>query len=308
MLNKLFSKTYSKDNLHIIYNILGLKLSVKDETRYLQIENSYLREIISETIGVSGLPKAKGGLRKFQEGCLDSLKLFDKLCRENNVQYWLDFGTLLGAVRHKGFIPWDDDIDVSMLKSDLDNILPLLEKVYENTDFVVRKRATDTNRFQIRIKHKDCNMGFDIFPVYEYNKSEISDGLREQISEKVRVARNKLNELFPQKYMSDDEILNAQNKIKEITNEIVLDNNMEIPQSPILFHGIEFPYEEDYFVMPNDEIFPLKEMQFEDITCPCPNKSEEYLTNIFGEWQGMPKRLVKMEHYETEINKNGGAQ
>ena len=54
-------------------------------------------------------------LKKIQ---LNILEYIDKFCKENNINYWIDCGTLLGAVRHKGYIPWDDDIDIGMLRED----------------------------------------------------------------------------------------------------------------------------------------------------------------------------------------------
>jgi len=53
-------------------------------------------------------------LRKAQLRMLGMMVYVDKLCRENHLSYWLEGGTLLGAVRHKGFIPWDDDVDIYM--------------------------------------------------------------------------------------------------------------------------------------------------------------------------------------------------
>lgn len=52
---------------------------------------------------------------------LKLLRVFDEICRKNNLKYWLDGGTLIGAIRHNGFIPWDDDIDVAMLSDDYEN-------------------------------------------------------------------------------------------------------------------------------------------------------------------------------------------
>jgi len=58
-------------------------------------------------------------LRACQLKQLSILEEIDKVCRNNGIEYWLDGGTLLGAVRHGGFIPWDDDIDIAMKADDL---------------------------------------------------------------------------------------------------------------------------------------------------------------------------------------------
>ena len=57
-------------------------------------------------------------LRELQLRLLELLKFFDGVCRAHNLKYWLSYGTCLGAIRHEGFIPWDDDIDVEMPRAD----------------------------------------------------------------------------------------------------------------------------------------------------------------------------------------------
>lgn len=67
----------------------------------------------------------KQDLRQCQ---LSILNYIDNFCKEKNIKYWIDFGTLLGAVRHKGYIPWDDDIDIAMLREDYDQFVQECKK------------------------------------------------------------------------------------------------------------------------------------------------------------------------------------
>ncbi len=66
-------------------------------------------------------------LRECQLKQLSILESIDSVCKKHDIQYWLDGGTLLGAVRHGGFIPWDDDIDIAMMKPDFERFLEVAQ-------------------------------------------------------------------------------------------------------------------------------------------------------------------------------------
>lgn len=69
-------------------------------------------------------------LSPIQKVLLETFKAFDQFCKENHIQYFAAYGTLIGAIRHKGFIPWDDDMDVYMLREEYDKFLSLREKMH----------------------------------------------------------------------------------------------------------------------------------------------------------------------------------
>ncbi len=89
-------------------------------------------------------------LRRVQLIGLEMLVEFDRLCRKHDLVYTLAFGTLLGAVRHRGFIPWDDDVDVLMPLEDYERFLELAPEEMDTDRFFLRTQETD----------KDCNLVF----------------------------------------------------------------------------------------------------------------------------------------------------
>lgn len=112
---------------------------------------------------------------------VEVLKKIDNICKENNIKYFADWGTLLGAVRHKGYIPWDDDLDICMLRPDLERFLEIMYG--QQTDLICLNMYTDpewgmhatkivnttkyeTNRKVLKEYHGFPFMaGVDIFPI-----------------------------------------------------------------------------------------------------------------------------------------------
>ncbi|WP_303184847.1 phosphorylcholine transferase LicD [Tannerella sp.] len=81
-------------------------------------------------------------LRKHQLKMLEMLKYVDGLCRKHDIPYYLSGGTLLGAVRHQGFIPWDDDLDIILMKKDFRRLLNVLRHE-PSDDYVLQCHQTD---------------------------------------------------------------------------------------------------------------------------------------------------------------------
>lgn len=117
-----------------------------------------------------------------QKHSLELLIKFDDVCRKNNLRYFIIGGTLLGAVRHKGFIPWDDDIDVAMPRKDyeylIEHFAELVSKPYYVSNFKISDNKFDIHRMAAFFKTKEIkisiqnngetlkeDLGIDVLPI-----------------------------------------------------------------------------------------------------------------------------------------------
>lgn len=124
-------------------------------------------------------------LEEIKERQLDILSLIDTFCKENNIKYSLGYGTLLGAVRHKGYIPWDDDIDIFLYRTEYDKLMRLFPKVYDgNISIVSIERNPKWDRtyakaYDIETVYKEkvtttvpLGVNIDIFPIDDVPDNE----------------------------------------------------------------------------------------------------------------------------------------
>ena len=149
---------------------------------------------------------------------LSAMKDIDKICKENHLRYYLHAGTLLGAVNHKGFIPWDDDVDISMNRNDYEKFTKIIERDYNDLYFMQNYKNNNNypnNRAKLCIKgtklkyfHKDNNNTYDnifidIAPLYYFPKTKIVQKIQCEIIETVDAIINiKLHNAIPKSIMS----------------------------------------------------------------------------------------------------------
>ena len=123
-------------------------------------------------------------LRKVQMACFKILVKFRNVCEANNLRYYLAYGTLLGAMRHNGFIPWDDDIDVWMPRDDMERFLSICCE--QMKPYVVNYYTIDNDAF-IKYRSQPCiedhtyrvgiNIGGTIQPGYVWIDIMPLDGM-----------------------------------------------------------------------------------------------------------------------------------
>ncbi len=266
---------------HHIIRVLGLKFKFpKKEYAKKKKENLYYY-YKKNNIDITTLPPATGQIRDIQLANLALLQELDHVCKQAGVKYWLDGGTLLGAVRHKGFIPWDDDIDTGMLRKDYDRIVEAFEKYSRNPDIYAGFFRDKNNNFMIKVMHKKCQYLFvDIFPWDTYGKKLSVD---EQIEKTVEIKniRKKIKNF----HGSDAELqLILNRKMKTILSE-------EIDEKSDYVWGIDFGHGWKNWFTQYEDLHPLKTIEFEGGSYPCANNVHGYLTRVYGNYMSYPNKI-----------------
>lgn len=247
-------------------------------------------------------------LRQHQLRMLEMLKYIDGICRKHGIKYWLSSGTLIGAVRHGGFIPWDDDLDIEMLRDDYKKFVKAI--AIEGKDhYALQTHQTDFNYFapygklrDLRSRIKEDNLN-DIY--YKYHGVYIDVFIMEPSSS------HKINR--------DSNLL--QHYLLYKPNEVLhnrLFRRFYFTLTYVLLYRILFPLMRIFsrwgadtqlrhtlgscFVKPRDsrEIFPLKRINFEGYMFSVPCKPDLYLKKIYGDYMKLPD-LNNIKVHTTKV-------
>lgn len=270
---------------HHLIRFFGIKYKFpKAEYSKRRKENPYYY-YKKNNIDITTLPPATGQIRDIQLANLALLKELDYVCKKNNLKYWLDFGTLLGAVRHKGYIPWDDDIDTGMLRDDYNKIIEAFEKSSRDKDIFAGYVRSQKNpcQYYIKVQHKKCpHLFVDIFP-YDFLGEILSH--EEQLNKtlEIKQIRNKLNKSCNHQ-MADDIIFS---KINEKRTSYLKDY---IENSDVVW-GLDFNHGWKNWIHSNDTMFPLSEIDYEGAKYPCVSNTHKYLTEVFDNYMEYPQKI-----------------
>lgn len=238
---------------------------------------------------------------------LKILSAFDKVCRNNEIRYWLSEGTLLGAVRHGGFIPWDDDIDVAMLREDFlkfekiaNTQLPFdifLQTRKSDPDYplyLVKLRDKYSTYEEKNLKRCNCHKGIfiDIFimdtlrfpKVQSFLKTFLHGTNYTNVSLLTVCIQKTIGRLL--KY-----IINHLNlPVYEWLNRLF---HSSIKDATYIGYSMEI---NEKLLYKKDYIFPLKEHVFEGKMYFVPKDYDAYLHHVYGDYMTLPPEEKRGKH------------
>jgi len=245
-------------------------------------------------------------LRSCQLKQLAILEQMDAICQRHNIPYWLDGGTLLGAVRHGGFIPWDDDIDIAMRQEDIPRFVEAAEKELPKGLFLQTPQNQPGSKEPI-IKVRDLNSFFvepsdnfsadyekglyvDIFPMIPY--PSVSKGFVKRLTKGISKSNSILHRAHYYSLRSFAEFFWFGGKyllFRSLWAIAAALRPKDTYISNILINN-------GYGIMHRqDTIFPLSTISFEGKIFSAPHNPDVYLKDLYRNYMEVPppeKRII----------------
>ena len=249
----------------------------------------------------------KDNLRSLQLRQLEILQTIHQVCQKHHINYWLDGGTLLGAVRHHGFIPWDDDIDIAMTYDDLQKFIRIAPKELPEELFLQTMESDPTARMPI-YKVRDRNsflvegaddfttpyqkgIYVDIFPMIDY--PSFSRSFIKRFA-KGYCRANAI--LLSQHYYSCRSFVEffyfSAKKIFFLSIWKIggwFKKKGELMSNTLNNSGYGIAHEKK-------SIFPIGEIEFEGIKFNAPNNPDAYLTDLYKNYMELPPEDKRVSH------------
>ena len=262
-------------------------------------------------------------MNELQKKQLDILKAFISVCEKHHLQYFLVGGTALGAIRHKGFIPWDDDIDVGMLREDYDKFVELQDE-FKGTPYFIQTfksdpcyiynfgklRDSSTTFIEAQYKYHRINHGvwIDIFPIDGFSK-EIKP--RETFKKKIRhlwyhvylAYLPALRRKVRKETWFKDILLNIVAglfyifDIAHYRNKKVERYARKIPLKGSAMAGILFGFTTEINPMETEIFDEIIKVPFEDTEVYILKEYDRYLTYLYGDYMKFPPKEEQVGHH-----------
>lgn len=268
-------------------------------TQFTHIENqvNILKEQINAIFHPKDIPAARGLERVAQLLSLEILQDVDRVCRKHNIRYWLDFGTLLGAIRHDGFIPWDDDIDISMTWDDFLRFKEVAASELTtgiacfppgqwgkvaHKDFAPQTEEEWATSFRGHVSSK-VFISLDIFPYHhlnsEWDRKRAINAMRNLSKEKTAVY-SKLEKTTGFNYST---WIKVHEQFEPKESVLISDTPTNYMFMSLRWHWQDHPLFPPRVARTCD-IFPLKEIDFEGLRFPAPGQAEMWLWCVYGSY------------------------
>lgn len=270
----------------------------------------------TKLVFMKSFPKAIGDLRIIQLANFILLKNFKLICDKLNIKFWLHGGSLVGGLRHNGFVPWDDDIDIAMMRDDFGLVKSFLEKnsnIYEIKEYYYIQIGCRSYRFRRKDIESECFVDIFVYDNYKIKYNELTDW-QNLCNQKQRIKSQSVAICKELAAYPTEPTLQGFEKLKsklDILFNNYIEKNKSTSKEDFLIWGIDNNYENETKyawnhgrIFNTKDIFPLKTCKFEDINCYIPADFEKYTFAEYGipYWE-MPNNLGESIHWKQYFSK-----